>query len=129
MKILDTDHCIALFRGQLKLQDHVAPDEPLMTTALNIGELIHGAHKSANRRQNLALIEVLQTRVAVLPFDIGAAHNFGRLKAQLEQNGMRLPDIDVQIAGIALNHDLTLVTHNQRHFSRIPELTLEDWLA
>lgn len=33
----------------------------------------------------------------------------------------------MQIAAIALLHNLTLVTHNIREFSRIPNLKLEDW--
>jgi tRNA(fMet)-specific endonuclease VapC len=31
------------------------------------------------------------------------------------------------IAAIALANDLTLVTHNSREFSRVPDLNLEDW--
>jgi tRNA(fMet)-specific endonuclease VapC len=34
---------------------------------------------------------------------------------------------DLQIASIALQHGLTLVTHNTREFSRIPGLKLDDW--
>jgi len=34
----------------------------------------------------------------------------------------------LQIAAIALANGLTLVTHNSREFSRVPELRLEDWL-
>jgi tRNA(fMet)-specific endonuclease VapC len=36
---------------------------------------------------------------------------------------------DLQIAAIALAHDLTLVTHNIREFGRIADLRLEDWEA
>jgi tRNA(fMet)-specific endonuclease VapC len=31
------------------------------------------------------------------------------------------------IASIALARDLTLVTHNAREFSRVPNLKIEDW--
>ena len=34
---------------------------------------------------------------------------------------------DLQIAAIALHHNLTLVTHNTREFGRIPSLRLDDW--
>ena len=36
--------------------------------------------------------------------------------------------MDLFIAATALEHDYTLVTHNTRHFSRIPGLKLEDWI-
>ncbi|MDJ0713809.1 MAG: hypothetical protein QNJ54_06275 [Prochloraceae cyanobacterium] len=34
---------------------------------------------------------------------------------------------DLQIAAIALTHDLTLVTHNVREFNRVQDLNIEDW--
>jgi predicted nucleic acid-binding protein len=37
---------------------------------------------------------------------------------------MLIPDMDLLIAATALEHDLTLVTRNLSHFSRIPELRL-----
>jgi predicted nucleic acid-binding protein len=36
--------------------------------------------------------------------------------------------MDLLIAATALVYDLTLVTHNTRHFQGIPDLRLEDWL-
>ena len=32
------------------------------------------------------------------------------------------------IASIALRHNMTLVTGNTRHFSRVPGLRVENWL-
>ena len=34
---------------------------------------------------------------------------------------------DLQIAAVALQHDLTLVTHNAREFQRVAGLKIEDW--
>jgi tRNA(fMet)-specific endonuclease VapC len=51
------------------------------------------------------------------------------LKADLENAGMSLAMADLQIAAIALNHQVSLATHNHRHFSRISGLNLEDWLV
>jgi predicted nucleic acid-binding protein len=36
---------------------------------------------------------------------------------------------DLFIAATALVHDLTLVTHNTRHFQNVPDLAVEDWLV
>lgn len=41
----------------------------------------------------------------------------------------RLDEPDLRIASIALSRGLTVVTGNVRHFSRITELNVEDWLA
>jgi len=128
MKVLDSDHCIAILRSYLDLRERVSLGEILAVTSISVGELTHGAHKSARPAENLARLDVLLAAMAILPFDEGAAHHFGRLKADLERSGLRLSDLDLQIASIALRYNLPLITHNQRHFARIPGLNLEDWL-
>ncbi|MBN2547717.1 MAG: type II toxin-antitoxin system VapC family toxin, partial [Anaerolineales bacterium] len=121
-------HCVALLRGRLDLQEHVAPDEELAVTAISVGELAHGAHKSQRAADNLARLDVLLAALVILPYDESAARQFGRLKAHLEQEGARLSDLDLQIAGIAIAQNAPLVTHNQAHFARLVDLSLEDWL-
>ncbi len=129
MRILDSDHWVALLRGQLTLDGRVAADEGLAVTAISVAELTRGAHKSIQRAENLARLDVLPAAVLVLPFDDHAARRFGALKAKLERVGTGIGDMDLQIASIALQHNAPLVTHNRRHFERIVGLTIEDWLA
>ena len=50
-----------------------------------------------------------------------------RTRAHLEQAGTPIGPIDTLIAGIALAHDLTLVTRNTREFERVLGLKLENW--
>ncbi len=47
--------------------------------------------------------------------------------ATTHTKGTPIDDIDILIAGVALAHEWTLVTHNQRHFEKIAGLTIEDW--
>jgi tRNA(fMet)-specific endonuclease VapC len=129
MKILDSDHCVALLRGYLDLRRQVAPTETLAVTAISVGELVHGVFRSSRIDENLARLGVLLAAVVVLPYDEAAARQFGRTKAELERTGKKLGDIDLQIASIALAQNIPLVTHNRRHFERIPGLVIEDWLA
>lgn len=58
-----------------------------------------------------------------------AAEVYGPLRAQLEGEGRRLDEPDLRIASIALSRELTLVTGRVRHFSRVPGLEVENWLA
>jgi predicted nucleic acid-binding protein len=51
------------------------------------------------------------------------------LKASLEKSGNRLDDFDLTIASCALAHNLTLVTNNLKHFSRIEGLKIANWSA
>ena len=129
MKILDSDHCIALLRGKLDLRERVSALEELAITAISVGELAHGAHKSARAAENLARLDVLLATLTVLPYDELAARQFGTLKAGLESSGRRLSDLDLQIAAIVLQHGAPLISHNRQHFERVPALVLEDWLG
>lgn len=132
MKILDSDHCVAILRAQLDLTGRVAPDEELGITAISVGELVHGAAKSQRSADNLARLDVLLAAVTILPFNEWSARRFGQLKTQLEMMGEIISDLDMQIASIALDQNAALVTHNQKHFSRLTDLAglvLEDWLV
>ena len=129
MIILDSDHCIELLRGRLDVRGRVAADELLAVTSITVGELVHGARRSAQPERNLARVEVLLAAVEVLPFGEAAARRFGLLKADLERSGSRLADLDLQIAAICLDADATLATHNVRHFGRIGGLAIVDWLV
>jgi tRNA(fMet)-specific endonuclease VapC len=64
---------------------------------------------------------------ATLPFDDAVASVYASLRAGLEKIGTPIGPLDMQIAAIALSHQLILVTHNSREFSRIEGLLLEDW--
>lgn len=131
MKILDSDHCVAILRARLDLTGRVAVDEELGITAVSVWELVHVASKSQKAADNLARMDVLLAAMTVLAYDEWSARRFGQLKAQLEKAGEVLADLDLQIASIALEQDAVLVTHNQKHFGRLAELAglaLEDWL-
>ncbi len=132
MRILDTDHCVAILRGNLDVSPFVSPVEDLAITTINLAELTYGAYKSARPEDNLARLDVLLSATTILPFDEASARRYGRMRARLENEGQRLSDLNLQIASIALEGDSTVVSHNQPHFERLVEmkgLKLEDWLA
>ena len=132
MKILDTDHCVALLRGKLDLRRVVTHDEELAVTSLSVAELLYGAHKSERTADNLASVDTLLSVLIILDFDETAARRYGHLRASLEKDGQRLSDLDLQIASIASAWEAELVTHNQVHFVRLvtlADLKLEDWLS
>lgn len=128
MKVLDTDHCIAILRHRLDPRDYSLFEDQLAATTVSLGELTHGAHRSARVKENLDLAEGMLATVTLLTFDDASARIFGELKAKLEIAGNPIEDLDLQIASIALRHNVPLVTHNQKHFKRVPNLKLEDWL-
>jgi len=99
------------------------------TTSINAAEIYYGACRTARRDELIrAFEEFVLSRLIVLPFDLESAPVFGRLKASLEKRGLPRSEPDLRIAAIALQHGLTIVTGNVRHFSDIPGLAVENWL-
>jgi tRNA(fMet)-specific endonuclease VapC len=64
---------------------------------------------------------------ASLAFDDVCADHCGRLRSELAAAGTPIGPNDLLIAATALAHELTLVTHNVREFSRVANLRVEDW--
>lgn len=62
------------------------------------------------------------------PFGEAEATRYGELCADLERKGTPIGELDTQIAAHALTLGVTLVTNNDRHFSQVAGLQLEDWL-
>ncbi len=108
----------------------VTPSEQQFTSTITVGELIYGARKAVDRQEYW--IEQIEQRllpnVHVLTFDQAAAYQYGALRAWLEQQGTPLADADMRIAAVALAQNLILVTGNVRHFQRVPNLRVENWL-
>lgn len=106
------------------------PREDQYISAVSVGELYHGAYRSAARARHLTNIEERVLPAAtILPYDTAVAKVFGQIRADLEAAGTRLDDADLQIAATALYHGLEVVTGNVRHFSRIAGLSVNRVLA
>jgi tRNA(fMet)-specific endonuclease VapC len=90
-------------------------------------ELRHGAESSSDPRREHTKLDVFLAPFTSLPFDDASAVKCAEIRRALERIGARIGPHDLQIAAIALRHDLTLVTHNSREFGRISALRLEDW--
>ncbi len=91
-------------------------------------ELYFGAHNSEHISENLDNIQIISETISLLPFDEAAAEKFGTIKADLKKSGLIIMDADIMIASVALANDLTLVTNNTKHFERIAELRIENWV-
>lgn len=101
----------------------------LAISAVTLAELwegIEGSKDPAVGRQGL--LDFLRL-VRVLPLSNEVAMVFGREAVRLGQSGQRIPDFDLVIAATALHHNLTLLSNDRAHFSRIPGLKLESLVA
>lgn len=134
MYLYDTDTLSNLFKRSpsANLVEHIAavPVDEQFTSSITLSELYYGAYRQTSRTALLlAHIDVVLHNLTVLSFDIDAARQFGSLRAELERAGTPLADADLRIASIALTRGLTLVSANVRHFARVPDLRVENWLS
>jgi tRNA(fMet)-specific endonuclease VapC len=129
----DTDILSAVIRRDppLALIRRLAqtPPEQQFTTAVTLGELLYGAGRRGSATLIRKVRELVIGALLVLPFDERAAEVYGPLRAGLEAEGRRLDEPDLRIASIALSRGLVVVTTNVRHFGRVPDLKVENWLA
>jgi tRNA(fMet)-specific endonuclease VapC len=127
---LDTNTCIRYINGRApKVREKIptVPARDIVVCSVVRGELAYGTAKSQTpQRSAEKQLEFLEP-YASLPYDDLAAQMFGQIRAYLEKQGTPIGPYDLQIAAIALVHDLILVTHNIAEFSRVPDLRIEDW--
>lgn len=97
-------------------------------SAITRAELRFGQTGMAAADKRRRAIDLVLTQLFVLPWTLAAADHYGSIKNTLKCQGTPIGDMDTQIAAHALAEDLILVTHNTRHFEKVPSLKLEDWM-
>ena len=130
MYLLDTNACIRVLNGSsapliARLRSHT-PSE-IRVSSVTRAELVYGARRSARVAENLRVLASFFAPLLSLPFDDACAEQYGALRATLAAARRPIGPNDLLIAATALAHDLTVVTHNVREFSRIAGLKIEDW--
>lgn len=129
MRILDTDTCIELLRGNARvIEQRAAVIDEVVITWITAAELYFGAARSSSPESNHALVTEFLGATAAIALDIRAAQIFGNIKEALLRSGASLPDAELLIGSVAVARGATLVTGNTRHFERLPGLPLEDWI-
>lgn len=125
--LLDTTIVVDHLRGKSPpLIERFTHSATIYLPAIALGELLYGAYKSAFKANTLAQIEDFTQLCAILGVDEHTAGYYGRINAGLARLGKVIPQNDIWIAAIALEHNLPLATHDD-HFTSIPGLTLIDW--
>lgn len=130
MYMLDTDICIYIIKkkpwGVLKYFERLHPDEISMSS-ITFAELMNGAKKSLRVEDNIAKLNELAEILEVKPFDRNAAIIYGDIRSALEKSGNIIGSNDLLIAAHALSLGCILVTNNEKEFSRVDGLKIENW--
>ena len=107
----------------------VIPPQIQYISTITFGELVYGAFKSDHKEKHLEqLNSKLLPLVQLIPFDNREAFIYGEIRSKLKNRGIPLSDTDLMIASTALANGFVLITGNERHFTRINDLQVENWL-
>ena len=97
-------------------------------SAVTLAELLHGAEKSSQPANNLAVVEDFCSRLVVLPYAEKAAQHYGAIRAALEKIGQPIGVNDLHIAAHVRSEGLVLVTNNEKEFAKVLALQIENWV-
>jgi len=133
MYLLDTNILSELIKRQansyLLARLGSKPPQSLFTSCICVMELRFGSSLRKDFESFWPRIaEEILSRVSILSLELDEVLIAGDILAFLRKTGQTIGIEDVLIASAALNHRCTLVSANTRHFSRIKDLTVENWL-
>lgn len=124
--LLDTNIVIALFARDSAVQQRLAEASEVFVPSIVIGKLYYGALKSFRLTENLGRISEFVASSAVLPCDTATAQHYGNIKSRLRAKGRPIPENDIWIAAVAMQHQLTLAARDT-HFEQIEGLQVDTW--
>lgn len=124
--LLDTTVAVAHLRGVTAVSERLAQAQMRYLPAVALGELHFGLWRSARREENRARLDRWLQVTVLLPVGAATAERYGELKQQLALAGTLIPENDLWIAAVALEHGLPLATRDD-HFNRVRGLTVLDW--
>jgi len=128
--MLDTNTISHVVKQHPNVARHLVavPMESLCLSAITAGELLCGLARRPDAVQLQAAVTELMRRVDVVQWDVSAAERYGIVRAEQERTGRSLGSLDLLIGAHALAVSAVLVT-NDRAFSQIAQLQIEDWTA
>lgn len=129
--LLDTNICIYIIKQKpisvFEKFSAISPGE-IALSVITLAELEYGARKSVAVEKNLAALHQFSIPFDILPFDYNATVEYGIIRAALENKGTPIGSLDMLIAAHAKSLNYVLVTNNEKEFSRVSGLQVENWV-
>lgn len=124
--VLDTNIVIDLLKGKAEIAEEIENAREVFLPVFALGELYFGAENSQRPTDHKSLVDRVLEFVTVLHAGHRTAFFYGQIKSRLKKEGRPIPENDVWIAALAMEHGLPLVTRDT-HFSRISGLEIVEW--
>ena len=130
--MLDTDTCSYIMRQHSQsvleaLQDRTISGHILCISVITYQELRFGAERVGSASYHDRIDKICERLDYVADWTTECADKFAATQTALLEMGKPIGFTDAMIASHALINDATLVTNNQRHFSQVEGLRLENW--
>jgi len=128
--MLDTDTCsYAIKRNPASVVQAFwkHKNDEIYISSVTYAELMYGAMRTGSSKTPAALKKFV-TYVGIVNFDDAAAEEYARIRCSLETKGTPIAANDLMIASCAKAKKAVLVTNNVKHFGKIPELEIENWI-
>ena len=131
MFLLDTDFCIDWLRRKDYARKALAKLVPadVAVSAVTVGELLVGAQCAQMPAREAEKVHAFLKPIPVLDFSVAEAVRFAEIAARLRQLGQPIGVQDAMIAATALVRRSAVVTRNVRHFERVQNLKVVNWLV
>jgi tRNA(fMet)-specific endonuclease VapC len=130
--LLDTNICIYIIKKKpqsvIERLSNFSANE-IGVSSITVAELEYGARKSAFPERNFVALQQFLSPFNLYPFDNTAAAEYGLIRADLETKGQPIGALDFLIAAHAKSLGLILVTNNEKEFSRVDGLRIENWVT
>ena len=128
--MLDTNICIYIIKQRPeKVFERFKACEvgDIGISSITLCELMYGVEKSQYQQKNKTALESFVLPLEIKTFDEMAAPSYGYIRTYLEKKGTPIGSLDLMIAAHASCLDSILVTNNEKEFSRVPNLKIENW--
>lgn len=104
-----------------------SPQE-IHVSSITVMEIEYGLALNPEKEKKIRPVwdSFLET-IEVLEFCNKCATRAATLRANLKSSGLPIGPYDILIAGTALAYNMIVVTSNLKEFTRMSELTIEDW--
>jgi tRNA(fMet)-specific endonuclease VapC len=128
--LIDTDILSYYFKGDPlvveNFKKYLREYDVVEISLITYYEITSGLlHKNAHKQ--LEIFNDFVTENIVIPLTEESCKISSEIYSKLRIKGELIDDIDLLIAGVAIENEMTLVTNNDSHFGRIPGLKIENW--
>jgi len=130
MYMLDTNICIFILKNRPEsVKKKFKAIKNICISSVTYGELCYGIENGEQhlKERRWEQLDNFTQRITIDPLDEEAARHYGVIRSILKKEGRLIGNNDLLIASHARSLDAVMVTNNIKEFSRIPDLTVEDW--